>query len=139
MTALTRWDPFGEMDQLQNRLAYWFEQPNREIQTWAPAIDVAESADEYIVKADLPEVTKDHLDVTLENGVLTITGERTFTEQEGVEYLTSERPYGKFVRSLELPRDANPEGIKAHFKDGALTVTIAKHEQAKPKAIRIEA
>jgi HSP20 family protein len=140
MTALTRWDPFAEMDQLQNRLAYWFDQPSRaesEV-TWAPAIDVCETNEEYIVKADLPEVTKDNLSVTLENGVLTISGERKFTEQEGVEYLNVERPYGKFLRSLELPDDANAEGINAEFKNGLLSLHIAKHESAKPRTIEIQ-
>ena len=148
MTALTRWNPFQEMQEMQNRLSSFFDgAPVRETspaesqaQTWAPLIDVIETADEYLIRADLPGVSHKDLSVTLENGELIIKGARSEEQlANGAEYLYSQRAAGTFLRSFELPSDADAERINAHFKDGVLTVHVAKHEKAKPRAITVKA
>src|SRR5882724_9647825 len=149
MNALTRWDPFKEMNELQNRLSPFFgrapvrwqngEQENMTVVEWAPLVDIAEDDKEYLIKAELPEVKKDEVKVTVENGVLTITGERKFEKEEkGKKYHRVERAFGSFVRSFTLPDDADANKVNAEFKDGVLKVHVAKSEAAKPKQIEVK-
>jgi HSP20 family protein len=144
-----RWNPFKEMEELQNRLASMFgrlpvrrEADGEETMTvseWAPLVDITEDEKEYLITADLPEVRKEDLRVTVENGVLTITGERKFEKEETKRrYHRVERAYGIFTRSFALPEDADPSQVKAAFKDGVLKVHLTKDEKAKPKAIDIK-
>ena len=94
---------------------------------------------EYLVKAELPEIRKEDLTVTVENGMLTISGERKFEQEEKKrKYHRVERSYGSFTRSFTLPGDADGNKIEAEFKDGLLQVHIAKNEQAHPKAIEVK-
>jgi len=144
MTALTRWNPFAEMDAMQNRLFSSFGlTPVRGAQSpsesqWAPFVDVIETGDEYIIRADLPGVTKDDLSVTLENGQLLIRGKRPAEAlREGAHYLHNEVPYGAFSRWVALPSDADAGRIDASFNSGVLTVRVAKDEKAKPRLITI--
>ena len=149
MNALTRWDPFKEMNELQNRLSTFFgrtpvrgqngQQENMTVAEWAPVVDITEDDKEYLIKAELPEVKKDAVKVTVENGVLTITGERKFEKEEkGRKYHRVERAYGNFVRSFTLPDDADANKVNAEFKDGVLKVHVAKSEAAKPKQIEVK-
>ena len=149
MNALTRWNPFEELDELQNRLSTFFgrapvrrqngEQENMTVAQWAPLVDITEDDKEYLIKAELPEVKNDEVKVTLENGVLTITGERKFEKEEkGKKYHRVERAYGSFVRSFTLPDDADANKVNAEFKDGVLKVHVAKSEAAKPKQIEVK-
>lgn len=107
--------------------------------TWTPACDIYETEKEIILKAELPEVKKEDVFVTLENNLLTLRGERKFEEKIDQEnYHRVERNYGEFMRSFTLPTFVDPAKIKAEFKEGVLTVTLPKHEDARPKAIEVK-
>jgi HSP20 family protein len=148
MNGLTRWDPFQEIQELQKRLNGLFgstpvrrgdEREAITVAQWAPLVDIAEDDKEYVVKAELPEVKKDDVKVTVENGVLTVSGERKFEKEEkGKRYHRVERAYGSFVRSFSLPDDADDAQVKAEFKDGVLQVHVAKQEKARPKTIEVK-
>jgi HSP20 family protein len=103
---------------------------------WAPLADISEDDKEYLIKLELPEVKKEDVNVTVENGVLTISGERKFEKEEkNKKYHRVERAYGSFMRRFTLPDDADAEKGKAEFKDGMLTVHVSKSEKAKPNHI----
>jgi HSP20 family protein len=149
MNALTRWDPAKEMDEFQNRLAKFFgwapvraPSGNEELMTvaeWAPRVDISEDDKEWLVKADLPEMKKEDVKVTVENGVLTITGERKFEKEEkNKKFHRIERSYGNFYRSFTLPDGADPAKVSAGFKDGVLSVHLPKGEKAKPKTVEVK-
>lgn len=156
MTALTRyenkWNPFKEMEELSNRLTSLISrrfgrvpvrgEDNEEMMTlseWAPLVDITEDEKEYLIKAELPEITRDDLKVTVENGVLNLSGSRKFEKEEkGRRYHRVERAYGSFSRSFTLPDDADPAKVNAEFKDGILRVHVAKSETAKPKLIDVK-
>lgn len=148
MTALTRWNPFREMEELQNRLLSVFNlasprrgdgQESITVSEWLPLVDIIEDEKEYLIKAELPEMRKEDVKVTVENGVLTISGERKLEKEEkGKRYHRIERAYGSFVRSFTLPDDADADKVSAEFKDGVLKVHVAKSEAAKPKQIEVK-
>ncbi|HCU0960904.1 TPA: small heat shock protein sHSP20-GI [Klebsiella pneumoniae] len=149
MSALTPWDPFRELDELQNRLATMFGRtPQRQgartgneamtTADWAPMVDISEDENAFLLKLDLPEVPKDAVRVSAENGVLTISGERKLEkEEQGKKFHRIERVYGRFVRSFVLPDNVDPTKVTASMKDGVLEVRLVKAEQAKPKQIEI--
>jgi len=149
MTTLTRWDPFKELDELQNRLSTLFgrapvrKDGDREeamtLAEWAPLVDIIEEEKEYRIKAELPEVNKPDVKVTVQNDVLTLAGERTFEKEDtGRKYHRVERAYGSFARSFTLPEDADAARVNAEFKDGVLIVHLPKSEKARPKSIEIK-
>ena len=149
MNALIRWDPFKEMEDLQSRFTRLFgltpartENGDRELMTiteWAPSVDIIEDEKEWLVKADLPEVKKEDVKVTVENGVLTISGERKFEKEEKAKkYHRIERSYGNFLRSFTLPDGADASKVNAEFQDGVLKVHLPKGEKAKPKAVEVK-
>jgi len=148
MNTLARFEPLGELEQLQNRLSTLFGRaPARRgdgreelaMADWAPLADITEDDKEYIIKTELPDVKKDDVKVTVENGVLTIAGERKFEKEEKKKkYHRVERAYGRFIRSFTLPDDADPGKVKADFKDGVLTVHLPKSEHAKAKQIEVK-
>ncbi len=108
---------------------------------WVPAVDVRETDNEIQVTAELPGLKLEDVSVTVENGVLTISGEKKQEIQEGKEdasYHVFERRYGRFERSFTLPRTVNADQVKARFQDGVLTVILPKAEQAKPRRVQIE-
>src|ERR1700734_4026007 len=106
--------------------------------TWAPAVDIYETEHELVVKADLPDIDAKDLDIRVENNILTIRGERKFEKKVNEDnYLRVERAYGAFSRSFALANTVNPDGIKADYQNGVLTLTIPKREEAKPKQIKI--
>ena len=105
---------------------------------WAPLVDISEDDQEYRIKAELPEVKHDDVKVTAEEGTLTIMGERKFVQDEkSTKYHRVERFYGSFGRSFALPDDASPAKVTAEFKDGLLTVHLAKTEKAKPQRVEV--
>jgi HSP20 family protein len=106
---------------------------------WAPMLDVKEGKDEITVKADLPGLKKEEIQVNVDNGVLTISGERKHEEKSEDEgWHRVERSYGSFRRSVRLPQDVESSKVKAEYKDGVLSVTLAKSEASKPKAIKVD-
>src|SRR5712671_3678389 len=119
-------DFFGRAFQEQNLTA------------WAPAVDIYEGEHELVVKADLPDVKPEDLDIRVENNILTIRGERKFEKKVGEKnYLRVERAYGSFARSFQLANTVNSEAIKADYQNGVLTLSIPKREEAKPKQIKV--
>lgn len=107
---------------------------------WSPLVDITEDDKEYRIKAELPEIKKEEIKFTVENGVLVISGERKLEKEEkGRKYHGVERAYGSFVRSFSLPDDADADKVNAEFNDGVLKVHIAKSESARPKQIEVEA
>jgi len=149
INTLTRWEPLREMEDFQNRLSTLFGRPQRRtnghgreeitLADWMPLADVTEDEKEYLIKAELPEVKKDDVKVAVENGVLTISGERQFEkEQKNKKYHRVERAYGSFVRSFTLPEGADADKVNAEFKDGVLKVHLPKSEEVKPKQIEVK-
>ena len=105
---------------------------------WAPAVDIYETENELVVKADLPDVNPQDLDIRVENNILTIRGERKFAKEvHDDNYLRIERAYGSFSRSFSLANSVNSDAIKADYHDGVLTLSIPKTEEAKPKQIKV--
>src|SRR5882672_12238857 len=143
MATLDRWEPFrGTSPETQlNRLFNdFFGRATQEqnLTTWAPAVDIYEGEHELVVKADLPDVKAEDLDIRVENNILTIRGERKFEKKvDEKNYLRVERAYGSFARSFSLANTVNTEAIKADYKDGVLTLNIPKREEAKPKQIKV--
>jgi len=144
--TLTRWEPFREMEEFQNHLSTLFGRPLRRtngreeitLPEWTPLADITEDEKEYLIKAELPEMKKEAVKVTVENGVLIISGERKFEKEEKKrKYHRVERGYGTFMRSFTVPDDADANKIKAEFKNGLLTVHLPKTEHAKPKQIEV--
>lgn len=147
MTALMRWDPFRELEEMSDRLNRMVARPATKtsgkealtVADWMPTVDISETAGEYVIQAELPEVKKDDVKVTLEEGVLTIQGQRRQEKDEKTtKYHRIERSYGTFVRSFSLPDQVNESGVKAEFKDGVLNLHIPKSEKAKPRAIEVK-
>jgi HSP20 family protein len=149
MQALTRWDPFKELEEMQNRLSAMFgrlpihkdgdKEESLTVAEWRPLVDIVEDEKEYLIKAELPEVKKEDAKVTVQDDVLTIAGERKYEKEEkGKKYHRVERAYGSFERSFTLPEDADASKITAEFKDGVLKVHLPKSEKVKPKSIEVK-
>jgi len=142
--SITRFEPFRGVSSLQNQINRLFNEAfdrseEGSLTPWAPAVDIFETEQELVVKADLPDVKPEDLDIRVENNVLTIRGERKFEKKVSEDkYLRVERAYGSFSRSFSLASTVNTEAIKADYKDGVLTLTIPKREEAKPKQIKVQ-
>jgi HSP20 family protein len=143
-STLTRFEPFRggfpSQDQINRLFGEAFERSSEEgsLTTWAPAVDIYETEHELVVKADLPEVKPEELDIRVESNILTIRGERKFEKKVNeTNYLRVERSYGSFTRSFSLANTVNTEAIKAEYKNGVLTLSIPKREEAKPKQIKV--
>lgn len=144
--SIIRWEPFKEADEFFRG----FSSPlfNRWLRTvgengtgieWAPAADISETEKEYVVKAELPGVKREDVKVTLDNGVLTIQGERRHEKEEKSEKThRTERFYGSFSRSFTLPENADANGIRAESKDGVLSVRVPKLAAGKAKPVQIQ-
>jgi HSP20 family protein len=127
-------------DQINRLFNETFERPGQEsnLTAWAPAVDIYENEHELVVKADLPDIDPKDLDIRVENNILTIRGERKFEKKVNEDnYLRVERAYGAFSRSFALANTVNPDGIKADYQNGVLTLVIPKREEAKPKQIKV--
>ncbi|CUQ67296.1 Hsp20/alpha crystallin family protein [Candidatus Nitrospira inopinata] len=146
--SLVRWDPFRELEDMSERLNRVFARPSVRatstkehltVADWIPTVDISETDDEYLIKAELPEVKKEDVKVTVEDGVLTMHGERRQEKEEkGRKYHRVERSYGSFVRSFTLPESVDETGVKAEYKDGVLNLHLPKVEKVKPKAIEVK-
>lgn len=147
--ALIRWEPVAELNTIQNEMNRLFnnlfdaptgrEGNGTQARRWIPAMDLVETADHYILRADLPGLGDDDVNVQLEDSVLTISGERKHEQhgdQEG--YYRLERAVGGFSRSLTLPDGVDPESIQAHFDRGVLEITVPKPAQKKPRQVQIK-
>jgi HSP20 family protein len=148
MNAMTHWNPFREMQDLQNRVLHALQgkagvaaengKESITVSEWTPVVDISEDAQEYLIKAELPEVKREDVKVTVENGMLTLSGERRLEKQEsGRKYHRVERAYGSFVRAFNLPEDTDADQVRAEFKDGVLQVHLTKKETAKPRQIEV--
>jgi HSP20 family protein len=144
MPAITRYGRFGNFSALQDQVNRLFENVTQghadeaSLATWAPAVDIYETENELVIKADLPDVNEKDLDVRVENNMLTIRGERKFEQKVKEEnYLRIERSYGSFSRSFSLPNTVNTEAIKAEYKNGALTVELPKRAETKPRQVKV--
>ena len=147
--TLVRWDPFRDLEDVSSQLNWMFRRPalpqtngaNKEtmiVANWVPSVDVSETEGEYQIKAEIPDVKKEDVKVTVEDGVLTIQGERKYEKEEkGKKYHRVERSYGSFIRSFTLPDLVDEEGVKAEFKDGVLNLQLPKSVKTKPKAIEV--
>jgi HSP20 family protein len=132
--ALAR-DPFSLARELLSWDPYFGDRPS----AFSPAFEVKETADAFVLKADIPGVDEKDLDLAVHNGVLTVSGSRSAEERrEGESYALYERQYGSFTRSFALPETADGERIDAKLENGVLTLTIAKKAQAKPRKIAIK-
>ena len=145
MATIARLEPFHGISTLQNQFNRLFNESFRNqaeesaLTTWAPAVDIYETPNELVVKADLPDVNEKDIDVRVENNLLTIRGERKFEKSVSEEnYLRVERTYGAFSRSFSLPNTVNPESIGAEYKNGVLTITLPKKETAKPRQVKVQ-
>jgi len=147
---LIRYEPAGfpmfrEMEDTLDRLNRLFgtrpngTKENLVVTDWTPTVDIQETETEYLIKAELPEVRKDDVKVTVENGVLTLQGERKQEKEEkGKRFHRIERAYGTFLRTFTVPIDADENKVLADFKDGMLRVHIPKTEKPRPKAIDVK-
>ena len=147
-STLSRWNPLRELEEFQNRVLSAFTPTSGRRSNghdslaaadWMPLVDIAEDDKEYVITAELPDVKKDDVKVTMENGVLTITGERKFEqEQTNKKWHRVERAYGSFARSFALPENGDPAKVNAEFKEGVLKVRVGKSEAALPKQIEVK-
>ncbi len=144
--ALIRWEPARELNTLQsemNRLFNtFFDSPTgangNSLRRWVPAMDLVETEDHFVLRADLPGLSEDDINIEFENNVLTISGERKAEHEEKKEgYYRVERAFGAFRRSLTLPEGINPDAMQASFDKGVLEVRIPKPEERKPRRIEI--
>ena len=139
MSILSIWNPIHEMDALfHNRLASVQGGEAQASVAWLPVVDIEESEQDYVIHAELPGLDKDKVKVTVEDGVLTLSGERDLERTaEGKTYHHIERSHGTFSRSFTLPEDSDAERVEAQFTNGVLTVRVAKREEALPKSIEV--
>jgi HSP20 family protein len=145
--SIMRWDPFHELNEIQTRLGKLFDDrftrfddgPKMQVANWAPAVDIQETDKEYLIKADLPEVKREDVRVQVQDGVLTLEGERrSEKEEKGKKFHRIEREYGQFVRRFVVPAGVDDTKVAAEFKDGVLNVRLPKSETAKPKSVDVK-
>jgi HSP20 family protein len=146
---ITRWNPLKELEEMEKRLATLFgrtgvrKEGEREeamtVAEWSPLVDISEDDKEYLIKAELPEVKKDQIKLTVHNGVMTISGERTYEKEEkGKKFHRVERAYGSFTRSFTIPDDADDANISAESKGGVLLVHLPKTAKRASKSVEIK-
>ena len=143
--TIVRWEPLRELSSLQsemNRLfSAAFDAPaggNGGARRWTPAMDLVETGDHFVLRADLPGMSEADVNIELEDNVLTLSGERKAEHEETREgFIRVERSFGSFARSLTLPKGVDPEAVTAAFEKGVLEVRVPKPEQRKPRKIAI--
>ena len=141
--SLIKYTPFPEFETFPAGLRLFEDTVNRLFtgptngRPWVPPVDILETENELIVKADVPEVDMKDIDVHIENGTLTVRGERKYEEKEG-GWHRLERSYGSFERVFTMPDTVDPEGVKADYKNGVLTITLPKKEIAKPHKVKVQ-
>jgi|SRR5436305_1507236 HSP20 family protein len=136
--SLSHFDPLANLRLFEDAFTRMVSEPQSN-RPWAPAVDIFETDNELVLKADLPDVDQKSIDVRVENQTLTIAGERKFEKEENVKgFHRIERSYGNFVRSFAVPNTFDTEHINATFKNGVLSVALPKKEAAKPRQIKVE-
>ena len=155
MSGLTRWEPFRtqwnpwkELEDVEKRLSALWGRPQGKVEgqkeaisvaEWSPLVDITEDEKEYLIKAELPEVKREDVKLTVQDNVLAISGERRYEKEEkNKKYHRVERAYGNFLRSFTLPEDADGSKVSAEYKDGILKVHLPKSEKATPKSIEVK-
>ena len=142
---LMRYNPFNTEPEdfptglrvFQDSLSRLLSEPTS--RPWSPPVDIYETENELVLKADVPEVDPKNVAIQMENGTLTVKGERRFEEQRnGRGFHRIERGYGSFVRAFSLPETVDPDKVKADYKNGVLTITLPKKEVAKPRTVNVE-
>jgi HSP20 family protein len=150
MATMTRWDPFQDLRSAQDEMAqmspmlahalglHGQQQGSARATAWAPALDISERKDAYLVTVELPGVEAEDLDITMEDGLLTIQGERQFAQESSEQqFHRVERRYGAFRRSITLPAQVQADQIEASFDNGVLQILVPKAEEAKPRRIQV--
>jgi HSP20 family protein len=136
--SLSHYDPLANLRLFEDAFSRMLTEPQTN-RPWAPAVDIYETENELVLKADLPDVDLKDIDVRVENQTLTISGERKFEKSDTTKgYHRIERSYGTFVRSFSVPNTFDTETIAADFKNGVLSVTLPKKEAAKPRQVKVE-
>jgi len=148
---LTRWNPWKELEEMSTRLNRLFGAPDLParpnghkeealtVADWTPSVDVIENEKEFVIKAELPEVKKEDMKVNVEEGILSIRGERKQEKEEkGKKFHRIERSYGSFFRSFTLPEDVDSTKVAAEFKDGVLNIRLPRTEKPKPKTLDVK-
>jgi HSP20 family protein len=137
--SLTHFDPLANIRLFEDAFTRLFNEPQTN-RPWTPAVDIYETENDLVVKADLPDVDLKDIDVRVENQTLTIAGERKFEKQDSTAgYHRIERSYGNFIRSFAVPNSFDTDKISASFKNGVLSVSLPKKEAAKPRQVKVEA
>lgn len=137
--SLSHYDPLASLRAVESAFTRMLTEPQTN-RPWAPSVDIYETENELVLKADLPDVDPKEIDVRVENQTLTLAGERKFeTSSDQKGYHRIERSYGNFVRSFAVPNAFDTDKINAAYKNGVLTVTLTKKETAKPRQIKIDA
>ena len=144
--AITRWDPFRDLMSIQNEMnrlfgrTYGGDVGETSRGAWTPSLDVYETQEKFVITMELPGVSLDDVDISVEDSTLVVRGERKFyREQDQDSFLRIERRFGEFTRSLTLPSTADAEGIQASFDQGVLMIEVPKREEARPRKITIKA
>ena len=143
---LSAWPGFGRLSTLRDEIDRLFEAPfaglirtSSLLSGWTPALDLHEDKDHFVVKAELPGMKRENIEVSLHDGTLSIAGERKGEENlKSVEVYRTERFFGRFQRTVSLPAPVAQDKVKADYKDGVLTITLPKTEEAKPKQIEVQ-
>ena len=141
--SMVRYEPWSLFDQLRREMERGLstlptEESSIATSDWAPAVDIKETDDKFVIVADIPGVKPEDIEVQMENGMLTIKGEReTEKKEEKENYKRIERSYGSFYRRFSLPDTADPESIKAKSDNGVLKITVAKREKSQPRKIEV--
>lgn len=149
MNTIATWNPYQELERLQDRVLRAMrltttsrgDDGNHLLTSadWSPAVDITEDETEYLITADLPQISKDDVNVMVENGSLILKGERRHeVDQRDKKVHRIERCYGSFYRSFTLPDDADGQRVTASFKDGVLRVSLPKSEEKKPRQIEVQ-
>lgn len=150
MANMTRWNPLAEFEDILDRYNRQLAGRNttdpangtREIMQktdWAPMVDISENKDAFVIKAELPGIKKEDVKVSVQDGVLTLQGERNYeTTDDDDKRHRVERFYGHFSRSFTLPENVDDENIQANYQDGILELTLPKQDKAKPRSIEVE-
>ena len=148
MSTLVRWEPTRELSTLRDRMDRlfnetfgrgWGGEEGLSTSVWTPPVDVFETPESIVLKADLPDVNKDEVDVSIENNTLTLKGERKLEkETKEKNFYRMERSYGTFSRSFTLPPNVAADRVEASFENGVLTLTLPKREESKPKQIKVK-
>jgi HSP20 family protein len=136
--SLTHFDPLANLRLFEDAFTRFLSEPTSN-RPWSPAVDIYETENELVLKADLPDVNQKEIDVRVENHTLTVAGTRNFEKnEESKGFHRIERSYGNFVRSFAVPNTFDTEAISASYENGVLTVKLPKKEAAKPRQIKVE-